>query len=530
MSIASLAFALFVFALLCVYYVVGRVARDGQWIVLLIGSLGFYALQGTPVTMVVLVSVALVTWLAARGLKRLDEVAAAKRKDASNRKDKKLIKQRYQRHKRVVLWGSLAVCVAILSYFKYWNVLLCYLRVTDDPTSLGILLPLGISFYTMQSMGYLIDAYNGTCDIEHNFARHLLFVSYFPQMIQGPINKRSSLGPQLFAHRRMDVQDIRRGLLRAGYGMLKKVCIANVLGGTVSKLLTSLESPAMPGSLAAYAVLLYSIQMYADFSGGIDMVEGVSELFGIRMAQNFKQPYFSTSLANFWQRWHMSLGAWMRDYVFYPIAVTRPFRSLGKWGTKRLGKQVGRSLPACVANVIVFTIVGIWHGIEAHYVAWGLFNGLIIAFADLLKPVFDKAARLLRINREAALFHAFAIVRTFVVVNIGRYFDCIPDLGVAVSALGRTFGSFDAGAFGTALSTTGISYPAFCGVPPLVLVVCLFVLVVSVLYERGTDVREAIMGWWLVPRLALYVAVGVAIAVSFGLETVSGGTFLYANF
>jgi hypothetical protein len=128
------------------------------------------------------------------------------------------------------------------------------------------------------------------------------------------------------------------------------------------------------------------------------------------------------------------------------------------------------------------------------------------------------------------LFHAFAIVRTFVVVNIGRYFDCIPDLGVAVSALGRTFGSFDAGAFGTALSTTGISYPAFCGVPPLVLVVCLFVLVVSVLYERGTDVREAIMGWWLVPRLALYVAVGVAIAVSFGLETVSGGTFLYANF
>ncbi|MBO7674999.1 MAG: MBOAT family protein [Atopobiaceae bacterium] len=530
MSIVSLAFACFVLVLVLAYYLLGRLAKGGQWIVLLVGSLGFYALQGTPLTMVVLVAIALVTWLAARWLGRLGDVAAKKRREVSDREEKKAIKRRYQVRKRVVLWASLAICVAILSYFKYWNVLLCYLRVTDDPTSLGILLPLGISFYTMQSMGYLIDAYNGTCDMERNFARHLLFVSYFPQMIQGPINKSSALGPQLFSRHRLDVGNLRRGLLRSGYGMLKKVCVANVLGGTVSKLLASLENPAMPGSLAAYALLLYSIQMYADFSGGIDMVEGVSELFGIRMARNFEQPYFSTSLANFWQRWHMSLGAWMRDYVFYPLAVTKPFRTLGKWGTKRLGRQVGRSLPACIANVVVFTIVGIWHGIEAHYVAWGLFNGLIIAFADLFRPVFDGMARVLRVNRDSAPFHVFAIVRTFVVVNIGRYFDCIPDLGVAVSALQRTFLSFDPDSFVTALSTTGISYQQFYGVPPLVIAVCLFVFVVSVLYERGTDVREGIMGWWLVPRLALYVVGGAAIAVSFGLETVSGGTFLYANF
>ena len=529
-SILSLAFVLFVLALVVAYYAFGRIAPAAQWVVLLAGSLGFYALQGTPLTMVVLVAIALVTWLAALRLDRLDKVADARRRRTKDRTERKRIKQRYAVRRRVVLWGSLAVCVAILSYFKYWNVLLWYVRLASDPTSLGILLPLGISFYTMQSMGYVIDAYNGTCDIERNFLRHLLFVSYFPQIIQGPINKRSALGSQLFAWNRLDVQNLRRGLLRSGYGMLKKVCVANVLGGTVSKLLASLESPAMPGSLAAYAILLYSVQMYADFSGGIDMVEGVSELFGIRMAQNFRQPYFSTSLANFWQRWHMSLGAWMRDYVFYPLAVTKPFRSLGKWGTKHLGKQVGRSLPACIANVVVFTIVGIWHGIEAHYVAWGLFNGLIIAFADLLKPVFDKVARALHINREWALLHLFAIVRTFVVVNIGRYFDCIPDLGVAVSALQRTFVAFNAEGFGAALSTTGISYQAFCGVPPLVIAVCVFVFVVSVCYECGVDVREGIMRWWLVPRLALYVIASAAIAVSFGLETVSGGTFLYANF
>lgn len=530
MSIISAAFALFVCALVLVYYAVGRVAGKGQWVVLLLGSLAFYWFQGTWVTMVVLVLVALVTWMGSLGFSCLDARAKEQRKATRDRAERKRIKLSCQRRKRVVLTASLVASLGILAYFKYWNVLLCYLGMAEGPTSLGILLPLGISFYTMQSVGYLIDTYNQKCEAERNFARHLLFVSYFPQVIQGPINPYETLAPQLCGHHALGVGDIRRGLLRFGYGLLKKVCIANILGGTVAKLLASLTNDAMPGSIAAYGVLLYSIQMYADFSGGIDMVEGVSELFGIRMAPNFSQPYLSTSLSVFWQRWHMSLGVWVRSYVFYPLAVTKPFRQLGRWGTKRLGKQVGRTLPACVANIIVFIIVGAWHGIELHYLAWGLFNGVVIAVSDLLSPAFDRVAGTLRINRSSGPYLVFAMLRTFVVVNIARYFDCITDLSVALSALRRTFLEFHSSMFASAIPSTGIGYQEFVGVPPIVLVACALVFVVSVAYERGVDVRACIMRWHVVPRFALYVVVGAMIAVSFGLETVSGGTFLYANF
>lgn len=530
MSIISVVFVLFICALILVYYAVGRVAGKGQWVVLLVGSLAFYWLQGTWLTMLVLVLVAAVTWLGSLAFARLDGQAKERRKATRDRAERKRIKQSFARRKRVVLVATLVASLGILSYFKYWNVLLNYVGMADSPTSLGILLPLGISFYTMQSVGYLIDTYNQKCEAERNFARHLLFVSYFPQVIQGPINPYETLGPQLCARHAFSVEGTRRGLLRFGYGLLKKVCIANVLGGTVTKLLASLTNPAMPGSIAVYGVLLYSIQMYADFSGGIDMVEGVSELFGIQMAPNFRQPYFSTSLSVFWQRWHMSLGVWVRSYVFYPLAVTKPFRQFGRWGTKRLGRTVGRTLPACVANVIVFLIVGAWHGIELHYLAWGLFNGVVIAVSDLLSPVFDKVCGVLRINRKSGPYLVFAMLRTFAVVNVARYFDCITDLSVALSALRRSVLEFHASMFASVIPSTGISYQPYYGVPPIVLVACALVFVVSVACERGADVRACIMGWNVVPRFALYVGIGAMIAISFGLETVSGGTFLYANF
>ena len=142
-------------------------------------------------------------------------------------------------------------------------------------------------------------------------------------------------------------------------------------------------TPDIPGSVVVFGILLYSAQQYGDFSGGIDMVEAASSLFGVGMAENFRRPYFSVSLADFWRRWHITLGTWMRDYVFFPFALTKPMQRLGKWASERLGEHLGRTLPACVANILVFLIVGLWHGAEPHYVAWGLYNGVVIALADL---------------------------------------------------------------------------------------------------------------------------------------------------
>ena len=153
------------------------------------------------------------------------------------------------------------------------------------------------------------------------------------------------------------------------------------------------------------------------------MVLGVAKLFGLDMAPNFRQPYFSTSLANFWQRWHISLGQWMRDYVFYPFALTKGIQKISKWCGEKLGKHFAKSIPACLANILVFTLVGIWHGPELHFLVWGLYNALIIALSDLLEPVFKKLNVLLHINEKGKGMHIFRIIRTFIIVVRVRRFQ-----------------------------------------------------------------------------------------------------------
>ncbi len=531
MELISLNFAFVLIAILLAYYAVGRFAPSRQWIVLLLGSIVFYGLAGGWPLLVWVIVIALVTWGAGIWLNKLETAGKAARKEAKGREAKKAVKARFVRKKRFVLIGALAVCVGILGYFKYWNVLLSYAGLTESPTSLGILLPLGISFYTFQSLGYLIDSYNAKYEPQTNFARYLLFISWFPQMIQGPINRYDAMSSQLFKARHADSEGIRRALVRLGFGLMKKIAIANVLSGVVQAVFVTAAGPNIPGSLAIYGVLAYSIQMYADFSGGIDIVEGVSELFGIQMAQNFRQPYFSVSLADFWRRWHMSLGAWVRDYVFYPLAVTAPSRRFGKWAGKHLGRHAGRTLPACVANIIVFLLVGLWHGAEMHYVVWGLYNGVVVALSDLCSPLFDWMVNKLHVKRESTWFRVFSIVRTFVIVCIGRFFDCFALVGDSFLALRNVVMGHAYIPLTQALELYGASHPEKLGFNYPTIAACLILVVVDVMYERGRDVRTDVLNWRLPVRVALYLIVILITLASVSYDTSNGGGgFLYANF
>lgn len=527
MDLLSVQFFLFVLIALGAYYGAGRFRPSLQWIVLLISSLLFYAMAGSLPTILFVLFAALATWLGAHAISRLDERCERERGLAKGRAERKAIKARFAVPRRRALLLALFASLVVLGYVKYWNVLLYDFNLAPSPRSLGIVLPLGISFFTFQSLSYLIDVYNGKVEPEGSFVRYLLFVAWFPQLIQGPINRFSDLAAQLYAERRWDAAAARRGLLRFGYGALKKVAISNVLAGYVQSTLGSVDA-GTPGMVAVLGVLIYSIQMYADFSGGIDMVEGVSELFGIKMAQNFRQPYFAISLADFWRRWHMTLGTWIRDYVFYPIALTRPMKAIGKWAGKRLGRHAGRTLPACAANIIVFLIVGLWHGAEWHYVLWGLYNGIIVALADYLAPVFERVANALHVDRSTRRFHVFAIVRTFAVVNIGRYFDVITTPEGIFYALRNTVTAFKDLPFQMALDLYGLNIPV--GALVVVGLACSFIFWVSLGYERGVDMRERILSWRLPARLALYTVLAVVAAFAFGFDTSNGGGFLYANF
>ena len=439
-------------------------------------------------------------------------------------------KQPTRTRKRVILILGIVIDLAALGVFKYAGLFVGTLKQIPAFSGLpdvSIALPIGISFYTFQSVSYVVDAYNGRFEPQGNFLKHLLFVSWFPQVIQGPINRYADLGPQLLEGHSAKGVPVRRSLLRFGYGALKKYAIANMLVGTIDKIFSNV-TPDIPGSVVVFGILLYSAQQYGDFSGGIDMVEAASSLFGVDMAENFRRPYFSVSLADFWRRWHITLGTWMRDYVFFPFAVSRPMRALGARAS-RLGEHLGRTLPACVANLLVFLIVGLWHGAEPHYVAWGLYNGVVIALADLLAPAFRRANEALRVDTGSRAHRVLCVARTFLVVNVGWYFDRIYDFGDSLLCLRNTFTNFDAGAFLVTLNEDGLTmldlqflvFAAFA---------CLIVFVVSLAQERGVDVSERILGWNCVARAALYFLVlGLIVITSFLTQNVAGG-FMYANF
>lgn len=518
MDIYSVQFVLLLLVTLIVYYTFGK---KYQWICLLVASGLFYFWTGGGNLGFILLT-GLSTWLGTLWLDKLSgEFLQIKKNKEIDSAKKKEIKEKYKRKRRMIMFAVLIFNFGILAYLKYWN------DIFGRENMLGLVLPLGISFYTFITMGYLLDIYNEKYASEKNFAKFMLFVSFFPQMIQGPINRFDHMREQFFAEHKASFEQLERAIYRLFYGLFKKYAIANILAPIIAVILDNETGNNMPGSVIVIGILLYSIQQYADFSGGIDMVTGIAMLFGIEMMPNFRQPYFSTSLAEFWRRWHISLGKWMRDYVFYPFAVTKPIKNLGKWANSKFGKHFGRVLPAMLGNVLVFFIVGIWHGAKTHYIVWGLYNGIVIALSDLLAPVYVKMTEVLHINTKSKAFYVFRVVRTFIVVNIGWYFDRIEDMGKCLDAMVKTVKQFE---LGRMVPVTLWILSDFSRISvALALIATAFVFFVSVLQERKIDVYDYLHQKTIVLRWSIYYMVIFLILLSFFSVPDAAG-FMYANF
>ena len=515
-------FTLAAYGMLCaaVYHILPRRVR---WLVLLAASYGFYASRSLSSLPFILVTT-LSTWLGALRIDRLAADAKARikaEKSTLSSEEKKQLKARVRSRERVWLYAVLVLNFALLAVLKY----------TDDVLSLagrsalGLLLPLGISFYTFQSMGYLIDVYNGKYAAERSLPRFALFVSFFPQLIQGPIGRYDQLGPQLREPHDFDYDSMVRGLMLMLWGLFKKLVIADRAMGLVD---TVFSAPAgeYGGAASVVAVLFYAVQQYCDFSGGIDLVTGIAQLFGIRLAPNFKRPYFSVSLADFWRRWHISLGAWMRDYVFYPFALTRPVTRLSKAAKSRFGAGFARALPAALGNILVFLLVGLWHGATSNYILWGLYNGVILAFSALIEPVYKRMnARLPRLTASKG-FHIFRVLRTFVIVNIGWFFDRCARGSDALRMMSAVLTDWR-GAQLAHLSSLGVS-----AVDLRVLALAVLLLFfVSLAQERGVQVREKVCALWLPLRWLVLIG-GVMVVLLCGVwgSGFNEAAFIYYQF
>lgn len=268
-------------------------------------------------------------------------------------------KQNMVQWKRCTLTCAAIICLGVLFFFKYFNFtsefvtdLLSFFSIQINPVTLDLILPVGISFYTFQTLSYVIDVYKGEIEAEHHFGKYATFVSFFPQLVAGPIERTDSLLPQIKEEHKFDYDLASYGLKQMAWGYFKKIVIAETISQYAGKVY---DNPQFfHGFSLVLAILLFSLQIYCDFSGYSDIAIGTAKLFGINLMTNFKSPYFSQSIREFWSRWHISLSSWFRDYVYIPL------------GGNRVGK-----IRNAINLMITFLVSGLWHGAKWTYVVWG---------------------------------------------------------------------------------------------------------------------------------------------------------------
>lgn len=528
MSITSMAFILFLAVLVIVYYLV---PKRCQWIVLLAASLVFYGMAGIRSAVYILITAAS-AYACALGIHRVSrrqkaQFAADKTLD---KEAKAAIRRESTRKKRWLLTAALLLNFGLLCVFKYFHFALAQLnqllglfgaaRIND---TFSLLVPLGISFYTFQTMGYLIDVYWEKVEPERNFCKLLLFVSFFPQITQGPISAYSQLAGQFYQPHSYQYENFAAGCQRMIWGFFKKLALADVLAPCVQQVFQNYAGYSSPAVLVG--IFFYSIQIYADFSGYMDIMCGLCQALDLQLSENFLRPYFSKSIAEYWRRWHITLGAWFKSYIYYPIAVSKWNTRLGKWARGKLGKTFGQTVPASVALVAVWLVTGLWHGASWAYIAWGGVNGLFIIASLWLEPVYQRLRDKLSIREGAWGFRAFQVVRTFLLVS---FIKVLPEVGGLRWGLGLWKQAFSSWTLPRTLSEL---FPYGLGLAQLA-VICLgtALLFVTSLIQR----RQSLRSWfgkapW--PLRAMALAFLLILMVYFGVPASGNvGGFLYAQF
>ncbi len=345
------------------------------------------------------------------------------------------------RRAKGALAAGILLTVGLLAALKYsgflaanLNALLALLRVDYRLPIPAPASPPGVSFYTLTAVGYLLDSYWGISPVQPNLLKTALFIGYYPQLISGPITRYRQIEPQLFTPHRFDYVQVCFGLQRMVWGFFKKLVLSARLGILVDTIYAHPER--YTGLYIWLAAALFLFQLYTDFSGCMDIVLGASECYGVLLPENFKTPFFSRSVQEYWQRWHITLGAWLRDYILYSLLRSRAWRGLTKWAKAHLGKKAARQLPTYLGTLCVWLLIGLWHGGGWQYIlGMGLWFWLLITLSQLCEPLFKKALAFLKINTAGFAWHLFQSLRVFALAAVGNMFFRLQGLGAALETM-----------------------------------------------------------------------------------------------
>lgn len=397
----SLTFGIFIIIVFILYYLVPHKYR---WAFLLLASYIFYMNLHIGYG-VLLLATTILTYVLALKLEKADSPG----------------------QKKHCLMGGIIPLVLVLLFYKLGSTVINHLnnlidagRLSMQPITLKILLPAGISFYFFQSMGYLIDVYKGKIKAERHFGYYALFVSFFPQLLAGPIGRADSLLPQYKKERPFRYKDVTYGLKLMVWGYFKKLVIADVFAITVDRLYNNVQSYV--GLAFIIATIMFAIEIYCDFSGYSDIAIGCAKLFGIELMTNFKSPYFSFSIKEFWSRWHISLSSWFRDYVYIPLGGNR----VKKWRH-------------CLNLMITFLVSGFWHGSSLTYIIWGGLHGLLQIIETFLYPRSKDPVPKTGLKRYLSKRHWWQLPLTFTLLCFTWIFFRANTLEDAIWVISRLF-------------------------------------------------------------------------------------------
>ena len=513
MSFTSYEFILAVGVVIGLYYLI---PKRFQWMFLLVASYALYFSAG-PSYLIYISVTTLSTFLAARRINHLTDVKTIylkENKAALDKEAKKEYKDRMKKKQRLALYMALAVDLGLLIVMKYTNFLIENINgiITGvsnmQPLSyMDIILPLGISFYTFQSVGYLLDVYNEKYEAQKNYGKFALFVGFFPQLSQGPISRYDYLSKTLYEEHRFDAKVVTRGLQRILWGYFKKLVIADrVLIG----LKTLLATPeGYPGIYFFVAMMFYAIQLYADFTGGIDITIGIAESMGIKVQENFLRPYFSKNIKEYWNRWHMTMGSWFTDYIFYPISVSKGMLKLSKKSRSLFGENIGKRVPVYTASLLVWFTTGIWHGASWNFVVWGLANCVVILISQELSPLYSRFHQRFDVDGKV-WYKAFCVIRTILLMSALRMFDCYRDVRVTVKMFFSMFTTWNfAELWNGNMLKLGLSQLDYL----IILLGVVLIFVVSML-QRKESVRSRIARLPYPARMMLWMTLFVVVLLA----------------
>lgn len=404
MNFTSLTFLIIVVSTIALYYVF---PKDRRWYVLLAASVCFYLYAAGAGALIVTLLTAVFVWGAALRMER----------ESDDR-----------RKKRLYLSVAVVIVTGLLVLFK--------LKRYFAPDFKLLIVPLGVSYYTLSLIGYLFDVFYKKERAERSLPKLCLYTLFFPKIIQGPISKFRELGPRLIEGHPFDYERFCFGLQRVLWGYFKKLIIADRMAEFVELVFGNIGAYNDGSAVLLFATFIATVRHYCDFSGYMDIVVGISQTMGIELDENFRQPFFSRSAAEFWRRWHITLGTWFKDYVYMQLVIHPRVIQLSGKLRKRFGKRAGKSVLTIVPLAVVWLLTGLWHGTGIDYIIWGVYWGTIIILTNVFAPEINRINEKLHIPTESLPWRIFQTIRTFAIFvggllistfvgwrNLGAYFS-----------------------------------------------------------------------------------------------------------